>query len=95
MSRHHILPPVSYTPPPPKKIEQKKRRSAIGMVSEFDEAAEAHETNASGQPLPVASKLLQQNFPEIEGADRKPRQPSGRLSQATLSMMLRVQESAN
>ena len=92
MSRHHILPPVVYTPPPPKKIESKKRRTAIGMLSEFDETGEARETDGTGQPMPVTSKLLQQNFPEIEGADRKPRHPQGRLSQGTLSVLLRVQE---
>jgi len=92
MSRHHILPPVVYTPPPPKKIEQKKRRTAIGMLDELDETAETREASATGQPTPVAKKLLQQNYPEIEGADRKPQQPSGRLSQDTLSALLRVQE---
>jgi hypothetical protein len=92
MSRHHILPPVTYTPPPPKKIESKKRRSAISMLNELDETADARETGNTGQPAPVASRLLQQNFPEIEGSDRKPRQPQGRLSQGTLSALLRVQE---
>jgi len=92
MSRHHIMPPAIYTPPPPKKIEQKKRRTAVGMLSEFDETEEARETGATSQPAQVASKLLQQNFPEIEGADRKPQHPQGRLSQGTLSALLKVQE---
>ena len=90
MSRHHILPPAIYTPPPPKKIEKKKRRVGIGMLDELDETAE---TKAASQPAPVANKLLQQNSPEIEGADRKPQHPPGRLSQGTLSALLRVQES--
>jgi hypothetical protein len=92
MSRHHILPPVIYTPPPPKKIETKKRRIGIGMLSELDETAETRESGGAGQPTPVANKLLQQNFPEIEGSDRKPRNPSGRLSEGTLKAMLEVQE---
>jgi hypothetical protein len=92
MSRHHILPPVIYTPPPPKKIETKKRRIGIGMLSELDEAAETRESAGAGQPTPVANKLLQQNFPEIEGSDRKPRNPPGRLSEGTLKAMLEVQE---
>jgi hypothetical protein len=92
MSRHHIMPPAVYTPPPPKKIESKKRRTAISMLDELDETAETRETSANGQPTPVASKLLQQNYPEIEGSDRKPRHPSGRLSQGTLSALLKVQE---
>lgn len=92
MSRHHIMPPAVYTPPPPKKIETKRRRIGIGALSEFEAAEEAHETGEAGQPAPVANRLLQQNFPEIEDASRKPRQPQGRLSQGTLSALLRVQE---
>jgi hypothetical protein len=92
MSRHHILPPVIYTPPPPKKIETKKRRIGIGMLSELDETADTRESSATGQPAPVANKSLAQNFSEIEGSDRKPRGPQGRLSPATLKAMLEVQE---
>ena len=92
MSRHHIMPPAIYTPPPPKKIEKKKPRMAVGMPSEFDETEEARETSGTGQSTPVANRLLQKNFPEIEDAGRKPRHPSGRLSQGTLSELLRVQE---
>jgi hypothetical protein len=92
MSRHHIMPPAIYTPPPPKKIETKKRRIGIGMLSELDETAEAHETGGTGQSAPVANKPLAQNYPEIEGSDRKPRGPQGRLSQGTLSALLKVQE---
>jgi hypothetical protein len=92
MSRHHILPPVIYTPPPPKKIETKKRRIGIGILSELDETAETQEASGTSQSAPVANKLLQQTFPEIEGSDRKPRGPQGRLSQGTLSALLRVQE---
>lgn len=92
MSRHHIMPPAIYTPPPPKKIESKKRRAAVGLVSEFEETEEAREAGATGQPTPLPGKLLQQNFPEIEDAERKPRHPLGRLSQSTLSALLKVQE---
>ncbi len=92
MSRHHIMPPVTYPPPPPKKIETKKRRACISMLNELDETADTRETNSTGQAPPAANRLLQQNFSEIEGADRKPRHPQGRLSQGTLSELLRVQE---
>jgi hypothetical protein len=92
MSRHHIMPPAVYTPPPPKKLETKKRRIGIGSLSEFEATEETHETGETGQSTPVANKLLQQNFPEIEEASRKPRQPQGRLSQGTLSALLKVQE---
>jgi hypothetical protein len=92
MSRHHIMPPAIYTPPPPKKIETKKRRVGISMLDELDATADTRETSGAGQSTPVTSKLLQQNYPEIEGSDRKPRHTSGRLSEGTLKAMLEVQE---
>jgi hypothetical protein len=93
MSRHHTLPPIVYTPPPlPKKIETKKRRIGIGALDDIDEAADAREATGTGQATPVTTKLPPQNFPEIEGSDRKPQNPSGRLSQSTLTVLLRAQE---
>jgi hypothetical protein len=93
MSKHHTLPPIIYTPPPkPKKIEPKKRRIGISMLSELDETADSSETSTTGQPTPATKMPQQQNFAEIEGAERKPRHPQGRLSQGTLSELLRVQE---
>jgi hypothetical protein len=92
MSRHHIMPPVIYTPPPPKKIETKKRRIGIGMLDQLAETAETGESSEAGQPAPIANKQLAQNYPEIEGSDRKPRHTSGRLSEGTLKAMLEVQE---
>lgn len=92
MSRHHIQPPVIYTPPPPKRIESKKRRTQIGSFDELDETAETGEAKGASQPAPVALKLPPSQRPEIEGTDRKPQRPEGRLSQTTLSVMLQVQE---
>jgi hypothetical protein len=100
MSRHHMLPPIIYTPPPkPKKIETRRRRIGVDTLDEFEETAGAHETAGTALSMPVASGPLaqgfaeiEQGFAEIEGADRKPRHPSGRLSQSTLSALLRVQE---
>ena len=88
MSKHHTLPPIIYTPPPKPKKTEKKRRIGVGLL---DEMADTRESGASGQPMP-AVRLPPQNFPEIEGADRKPRHPSGRLSQGTLSALLQAQE---
>ena len=90
MSRHHIMPPAVHVPPPPKKIETRKRRIGIGAPSEFEAAEEV--AGETAQPAPIASRLLQQDFAEIEDAISKARHPSGRLSQATLSALLRVQE---
>jgi hypothetical protein len=92
MSKHHTLPPIIYTPPPPKKIEKKKRRIGIGMLNELDEMAQAHETSGTGQPAPILNRPPPQNFSEIEGAERKPQHPHGRLSEGTLKAMLEVQE---
>jgi hypothetical protein len=89
MSKHHTLPPIIYTPPPkPKKIE-KKRRTVIGMLDELDDAREA---GGTGQPAPIVNRPPPQNFSEIEGAERKPQHPQGRLSEGTLKAMLAVQE---
>jgi hypothetical protein len=92
MSKHHTLPPIIYTPPPKPKKTEKKRRVGVSLLGELDETAETRESNASGQPAPVMNRPPPQNFSEIEGADRKPRHPQGRLSQGTLSVLLQAQE---
>jgi hypothetical protein len=92
MSKHHTLPPIIYTPPPKPNKTEKKRRIGIGLLNEFDETADTPGTSDTGQPMPSATRLSPENFPEIEGADRKPHYPPGRLSQSTLSVLLRAQE---
>jgi hypothetical protein len=91
MSRHHMLPPIVYTSAPPKKIEKKKRRIGISEMDDLEEA-EAKATGASRSTL-ATGKPPPPNFPAIEGAERKPQNPSGRLSETTLTELLRVQES--
>ena len=92
MSRHHMLPPLAYTAQQqPKKVVKKKRRIGVGEVDDLEEVAEAEATAAS-RLTPAAGKLAP-NFPAIEEAERKPYNPSGRLSESTLSAMLQVQES--
>ena len=46
----------------------------------------ARERKAAGPRLPL------QNFAPIEGAEQKPQQPQGRLSESTLKVMLQAQE---
>jgi len=90
MSRHHILPPIAYTTPPqPKKITNRKRRIEAGDVEDTEEIQEAAE---DGRPAAAGHKLPLSNFPAIEGADRKPHNPQGRLSESTLTVMLQAQE---
>jgi len=91
MSRHHMLPPIIYPPPAPKRIEPKKRRLSIGMLDEIDETAEASETAAT-TPAPPAIKPLLAPMVEIENSASKPQAPAGRLSQDTMSALLRAQE---
>jgi hypothetical protein len=93
MSRHHIQPPVIYTPPPkPKKIETRKRRIGVGMLDDVEETADARGTGVMGQAAPAGHKPPLPNFTPIEGTERKPQHPRGRLSESTLKAMLEVQE---
>ena len=91
MSHHHMLPPIVYTPQPkPKKIEPRKSRIRMYGAADAGEVAEAFE---SGEPpAPVGPMPAPENFVPVEGAERKPQQPQGRLSESTLKVMLQVQE---
>ena len=96
MSHHHMLMPIVYTPEvKPKKIAPKKSRIQMpgaGSVDETGEAEETFEAAGPGQSGPAGPKSLLQNFAPIEGAEQKPQQPQGRLSESTLKVMLQVQE---
>jgi hypothetical protein len=93
MSRHHILPPLVYVPQPkPRKIENRKRHTQVGDVDDVDEAGEAREATAASRPFPAVNKPPPQNFAAIEGSERKPQHPGGRLSEGTLQAMLQAQE---
>ncbi|MGD0849528.1 hypothetical protein [Bradyrhizobium sp.] len=92
MSRHHIMPPVVYTPPAPKKIETRKRRIQVGSFDDMDELGETHEATGFGPSTPANIKLPLQNFTPVEGAEQKPQHPRGRLSESTLKVMLAAQE---
>jgi hypothetical protein len=93
MSRHHLLPPVTYTaPPPPKKIANRKRRIDVGEGGDIEEVSESNEATAASRATATTGRLPPQTFPAIEGADRKPHNPAGRLSESTLTAMLQAQE---
>lgn len=91
-----MLTPIVYTPEvKPKKIGPKKSRiqmRAAGSVDETGETEETFEVAGPGQPAPAGAKLPLQNFAPIEGAEQKPQQPQGRLSESTLKVMLQGQE---
>ena len=96
MSRHHMLPPIIYTPPPkPKKVEPKKRRRSVDMLDEMDEAVETSERSLAGQAAPVGLTLPLAYKPGIEDPASKPQGPAGRLSHDTMTALLRAQELDN
>ena len=98
MSRHHILPPIIYTPPPrPKKIESRKSRIQLrstGMVRNSDEIDETEETSGLDRPTPVACKPPMDTETPIEGSERKPKSTTGLLDEGTLKVLLLAQEQA-
>jgi len=98
MSRHHMLPPIIYTPPPkPRKIESRKSRIQLrstGIVRNSDEIDETEETSGLERPMPVAYKPPTETATSIEGPERKPKSTTGLLDEGTLKVMLLAQEQA-
>jgi hypothetical protein len=95
MSRHHILPPIIYTPEPPKPKEARRKRGVgyargAGLTDEAEETEEAGGVSRTTQPR-SASPLPQHSTP-IESAERRVPSPNGKLSDDTLKAMLEVQE---
>src|SRR5581483_9638366 len=95
MSRHHILPPIIYTPEPPKPKEARRKRgvgyaSGAGLTDETEETDGVGETSRTTQPR-TASPLPAHSTP-IDGAERRVPSPNGKLSDDTLKAMLEVQE---
>ena len=95
MSRHHILPPIIYTPAPPKPKETRRRRN-VGTAQGADAADEAEETEAAGETSrasqPRSASPLPQHSTPIESTERRVPSPNGKLSDGTLKAMLEVQE---
>jgi hypothetical protein len=92
VSRHHILPPVIYSPPPPKPKETKRKRG-VGYASAAEATGEAEETSeAPDTPQARATAALPQNERPVEAAERHIPSPNGNLSDGTLKAMLEVQE---
>jgi hypothetical protein len=95
MSRHHILPPIIYTPEPPEPKEARRKRGVgyargAGLTDETGETEEAGGVSRTTQS-PTASALPQHSTP-IDGAERRVPSPNGKLSDDTLKAMLEVQE---
>jgi hypothetical protein len=95
MTRHHILPPIMYTPEPPKPKEARRKRGVgyargAGLTDETGETEETGEVSRTTQPR-SASPRPQHSTP-IDGAERRVPSPNGKLSDDTLKAMLEVQE---
>ena len=95
MSRHHILPPIIYTPAPPKPKEARRKRGVgyargAGLTEETDETEETGNVSRTTQPR--AQSALPQHQTPIEGAERRIPSPNGKLSDDMLKAMLEVQE---
>ena len=95
MSRHHILPPIIYTPEPPKPKEARRKRGVgyargAGLTDETEEAEATGEVSRAAQSR-AASALPSHSTP-IDGAERRVPSPNGKLSDDTLKAMLEVQE---
>jgi hypothetical protein len=97
VSRHHILPPIIYTPEPPKPKKTERRRG-VGYASGTDEADETGETGeasevfASGGPARTTAPPKQTPFAPVEGAERHIPSTTGKLSEDTLKELLLAQE---
>jgi hypothetical protein len=88
-----MLPPIVYAPQPkPKKIEPRKSRIRMQGAYGVDDTAEVTAFESGEPPAPAGQALVPENFVPVEGAERKPQQPQGRLSESTLKAMLQVQE---
>jgi hypothetical protein len=99
MSRHHILPPIVYTPPPkPKKVEgrntrriQKRDATSAASVGDAEESEETFASSGARAPAPPP----RDPFAPIEGAEERTQRSAGKLSKDTLTTMLQAQEVEN
>ena len=92
MSRHHILPPIVYTPAPPKPKETRRRRSIHG-ASAADDVEESEEAGETIHAAPVRNALpLPQHKTPVEATERRTPSTTGNLSAETLKALLDVQE---
>ncbi len=99
MSRHHILPPIVYTPAPPKpkKIENRPRASrlrnkGVAASDEAGEAEEASEVFVAGTTARAEVHAPPDSFTPVESAERRIPSTTGKLSESTLKELLLAQE---
>jgi hypothetical protein len=92
VSRHHILPPIVYTPAPPKP-KQTRRRRGVGYTEGAGEADETAETSELSQSAPArGAAALPQHSAPAETVERRIPSTTGKLSDGTLKELLLAQE---
>ncbi len=95
MSRHHILPPIDYTPAPlkPKKTERRRGTWSVKGKRAADDVSETEETGETSHAAPArGTSLLPQHSTPVESTERRVHSTTGNLSEGTLKAMLEVQE---
>jgi hypothetical protein len=95
VSRHHILPPIVYTPTPPKPKKTERRRGVGHLKGKgaTDEASETEETSeVSHTAQAKGAAALPQHSRPVEATERRVHSTTGKLSEDTLKAMLEVQE---
>jgi hypothetical protein len=92
VSRHHILPPIVYTPAPPKP-KQTRRRRGVGYTEAAGEPDETGEAGDLSQSAPARSvAALPQHSTPTETVERRIPSTTGKLSAGTLKELLLAQE---
>jgi hypothetical protein len=97
VSRHHMLPPIIYTPvPKPKKTENrpKTRRIQSKAAAASEDVGETEETGdvSASRGLRAAPPPSQNPFTPVDGAERRIPSTTGKLSEGTLKELLLAQE---
>jgi hypothetical protein len=97
VSRHHMLPPIIYTPvPKPKKTENrpKTRRIQTKAAAAGEDVGDTEETGevSASRGLRAAPPPSQNAFTPVDGAERRIPSTTGKLSEGTLKELLLAQE---
>jgi hypothetical protein len=92
VSRHHILPPMVYTPAPPKPKETRRRRGVGYSEATGDVDATAEAGDVSNTPPARGAAALPRHQTPVEATERRLHSTTGNLSDGTLKAMLEVQE---
>ena len=97
MSRHHILPPIVYTPAPPKPKKTERRPTSALQKSGAAASGDVGETQETGEvftsgTLAQAPVHPRGPFAPVESAERRIPSTTGKLSDGTLKELLLAQE---